>query len=254
MKVIIVDDEQFARESISNILNQKFPEITIVAQAGSLKHAIPKIKKHEPDLVFLDIDLTDGTGFDLLRAFDTILFKIIFVTAHNEFAIKAIKYSALDYLLKPVNSEELEKAVNRAKETFDADQEQKKINAFLHNSIAENKQNKKIIIHTSDSFFVVNVDDIIRCESANNYTEFILKDEKKILVSRSLKIYEAILAEQGFVRIHRSHLINLKYITRFEKKEGGSVFLVDEVRLPVSQRKRQELINLIQNYSLQDED
>lgn len=251
MKVIIVDDEQFARDSISNILNQKFQEITIVAQAGSLKEAIPKIHKYEPDLVFLDIDLTDGTGFDLLRAFDTILFKIIFVTAHNEFAIKAIKYSALDYLLKPVNSEELEKAVNRAKQTFDADQEQKKINTFLHNSIAENK---KIIIHTSDSFFVVNVDDIIRCEATNNYTEFILKEGKKILVSRSLKIYEAILAEQGFVRVHRSHLINLKYITRFEKKEGGSVFLVDEVRLPVSQRKRQELINLIQNYALQDED
>lgn len=251
MKVIIVDDEKFARESISNILHQKFPDITIVAQVGSLKEAIPEIKKQKPDLVFLDIDLTDGTGFDLLRAFESILFKIIFVTAHNEFAIKAIKYSALDYLLKPVNSEELEEAVNRAKETFNADQEQKKISTFLHNSITDNK---KIIIHTSDSLFVVNVDDIIRCESANNYTEFFLKDGKKILVSRSLKIYEAILSEQGFMRIHRSHLINVKYITRFEKKEGGSIFCIDEVRLPVSQRKKQELINIIRDYSLQDED
>lgn len=241
MRVIVVDDENFARQSIINVINSKFTDIEVVGQSESVKDAIEQIKNKKPDLVFLDIDLTDGTGFDLLNVIETIPFKIIFVTAHNEFAIKAIKFSALDYLLKPVDSLELEVAINRAKESINIGLEQQKIGTFVHNFSSKSKGDKKILLRTSDRLHIIAISDIVRCESQNNYTLFIIKDKRRILISKSMKFYEDMFLAHNFVRVHRSHLINAKFVVCFDKKNNGYVTLADGEKVPVSLRKTQEL-------------
>lgn len=249
IKVIVVDDELFARQSIIAILNSKFSNISIVGEAESVIDAVKIIQEKKPDLVFLDIDLTDGSGFDVVNFLKPVSFQLIFVTAHQEYAIKAIKFSALDYILKPVSSFELEAAVNRLLEEKESVNQQLKLDAFDENMQDGSTKKKKIVLKTSDSIHLINVCDVMRCEADNNYTTFYISTGERIIVSKGLKEYDELLTEHGFFRVHQSHLINISCISRFDKRDGGSIVLCDEAKIPVSQRKKQKLLDIFEQYN-----
>lgn len=233
MNVIIVDDEATVRNTIRALLNEHFPEVIILATAGSIEEGYEAIRQNNPDLIFLDIELPDGTGFDLLKKFSTVSFKVIFVTGHQEYALDAIKVSALDYVLKPVDTDELCKAVEKAREIINQADQQLKLQALSEN-LQSRKVLKRIILHTSDHLQLVSVSDIIRAEADSNYTSFSLSDGKKILVSRTIKEFEILLSGSGMIRVHQSHLININYIDRFVKKDGGYLILKEGTKIPVS--------------------
>lgn len=242
IKAIIIDDEKNSREVITEILKECFGEIKIVAQTGDVKNSIKEIKHHKPNLLFLDIDLPDGTGFDILKNVEYNNIKVIFITAHQEYAIEAIKFSAFDYILKPFNSGELIKTVQRV-----LDEQTAKNNALRFEAILSSFGNslpelKKIVLKTSDRIYLVNVKDIIRCEAENNYTIFHLSNGNKIMVSKTIKTYETLLAEHEFLRVHQSHLVNLNYIQHFDKPDGGLLVLSDNSTVPVSHPKKALLL------------
>ena len=249
-RTVIIDDEKRQQQSIEKMVKMYCSGLDVVAKADGVKSGEIAIRKFKPDLVLLDIQLGDGSGFDLLEKFDPTPFRVIFITAFDQFAIKAFRFNALDYLLKPIDPDELCQAAARASALL-----QKDFNMQLQNLKQylqpENKNHGKIIIKTYDSIYLVPVQDILYCESDSNYTRFHLTGGKKIMVSATLKEYEDILAESGFFRLHKSFLVNLRYISRFEKAEGGSVVLEGEVKIPVASRKRDELIQLLeqQNYN-----
>ena len=245
MNVVIVDDEPLARKTIETIISDHFPDVNIAGQAGSVEDAVAVIKNTNPDLVFLDVDLTDGYGFDILSILKPFDFKVIFITAHQEYAIKAIKFSALDFILKPISEYELVDAVKKAYAETNKNDKNIKWDAFFNN--INNNENKKIVLKTSDSIHLIKVSDIIRVEADNNYSTFFLKDNDKIVVSKGLIEYEKLLNDYGFFRVHQSHLINLSYISRFDKKDGGYVVLSDKSQVPVSQRKRQKILSFFEN-------
>jgi len=244
MRAVIVDDELFARQSLESILLDYYPAIRLVGQADSVQQAVDLIKEVNPELVFLDIDLPDGTGFDVLSILKTFQFKVIFVTAHHEYAIKAIKFSAFDYILKPVNQMELKVAIKRVID--EKDNNKIKMDAFIHNLQNQKIEDKKIVLKTSESIYLIGVRDIIRCEADNNYTSFFLNTGERIVISKGLKEYDEMLSSYGFFRVHQSHLINIRCISRFDKKEGGFIVLSDKTQIPVSQRKKQKLLEMFE--------
>ncbi len=247
MNIVIVDDEPLARKTIETIILEHFPDINIVGQAGSVEEAVPVIKNTNPDLLFLDVDLTDGYGFDILSILKPFNFKVIFITAHQEYAIKAIKFSALDFILKPVSEYELVDAVKKAYTETNKNDKNIKWDAFFNNIYTTGKENKKIVLKTSDCIHLIKVSDIIRIEADNNYSTFFLLNGDRIVVSKGLIEYEKLLTDYGFFRVHQSHLINLSYISRFDKKDGGYVVLSDKSQVPVSQRKRQKILTFFEN-------
>lgn len=247
MNVVIVDDEPMARETIKSIIIDGFSDINIVGEADSVKSAVDIIKNTNPDLVFLDVDLTDGYGFDILTMLKPIGFKVIFITAHQEYAIKAIKFSAFDFILKPISVAELSDAINRAKIEEDSKSQSLKWSVFFNN--INSKEKKTIVLKTSESIHLIHVDDIIKCEADNNYSTFYLVNGDKIVISKGLKEYEELLDGQGFFRVHQSHLINLRFVSRFDKRDGGFVVLTDKSHVPVSQRKKQKLLEFFESLS-----
>ena len=246
IKTIIIDDEQKAREAITDLLAAYCPNVKVIAQAENVETGVAAIKQNKPDLVLLDINMPDGTGFDVLKKLDTIQFKVVFITAYEEYAIKAIKFSALDYIVKPIDPDELVQAIEKVEHSIEKDNINLKLNAFLSNMEHINKGAKKIVLKTSESMHIVNVQDIIRCEADGNYTRFFLIDGKKLIVSRVLKEFDEMLEEYGFCRTHQSHLININHIERFDKRDGGSVVMKDGTEVPVSSRKREVLIGLFE--------
>lgn len=244
IRAAIIDDEKAPRQSIAQILALKFPEIEIVAQAGSVKNGVELLRRHKPDLVFLDIDLGDGSGFDLLEKLKPVDFKLIFVTGFSEFAIHAFKFSALDYILKPINSQELSEAVEKAISQIKLSNQALKLEALFANFQNVAHESKKIVLKTQESIHLLNIQDIIRCQSDNAYVTFFLNNGKRIVISNSLKEYEELLVPYGFSRTHQSHLINVNCIVRFDKRQGGYIVMSDNSQVPVSQRKRHELLAL----------
>ncbi|MCX6296611.1 MAG: LytTR family DNA-binding domain-containing protein [Bacteroidetes bacterium] len=242
IKAIIVDDELGARESLSKMLEKNCKQIEVVAKVDSMLSAFEAITNKEPDLVFLDIEMPNGNAFDLLEKFKNINFNIIFTTAYDHYAIKAIKFSAVDYILKPIDPEELVIAVKRFEEragqksTLD-----KQFKTLLSNVRPENKL-KKVGIPDGDGLIFINLSDIIRCDSDGNYTFFILTNGKKIIASRTLGEYEQMFAEDNFFRIHRSHLINLEHVKKYIKGEGGYVVLSDNSQVEVSRRNKTDFL------------
>jgi two-component system LytT family response regulator len=236
--LVIVDDMPNAREVIASIIKQNFKNTTIVATADSVQSGIKAIKEHEPDIVLLDIQMHDGSGFDILNKLKPFKFKVIFISAYEEHALKAFKFSAIDYILKPIDSAELVAAVQKAELALSQNDQSQSINVLENNYSNSNKESKKIVLRTSDSIYVVNVKDIIRCEADENYTTFYLLDKQKILISKPLKEYDELLAEFGFFRVHQSHLINLDYFKQYKKADGGYAVMTDGSTLPVSSRKK----------------
>lgn len=246
INVIIIDDDEFARNILKKEIISNFNEFDIIAEGEDVASGLEIINKNNPDIVFLDIDMPDGTGFDLLKKLTNINFKLVFITAHSEFAIKAIKFSAIDYVLKPFDSSEIIQTLTKLKDIFEKENEQIKIKTFLNNLDNITNSKKKIVLKTSDNIYVVDVQDIVRCLSENNYTTFFINNNTKIVISKTLKEYEMLLDEFGFIRVHRSHLININYVKRFAK-ESNYLYMKDNSVIPVSHRKKELLLSIFEN-------
>jgi len=198
-KVLIIDDENRTRELIAKMIDSFGYDVEAIPEGENVQSAIAAIEKHQPDIVFIDIQMPDGTGFDVIRSIEEKNFEVIFITAHEEFAIKAIKFSALDYLLKPVDTSELRAALEKALAMIDERKEHSQFDA-LHKNMQPNEK-RRLVLKTQESVHVVELDQIIRCEADRNYTSFFLKDDKKILVSKTLKEYETLLSGHNFLRV-----------------------------------------------------
>ena len=245
LKAIVVDDLKEYRDTILQVVQSSNYDIQIVAEAVCVKDAELQIKKHHPDIVFLDIEMPDGTAFDLLQKFSAITFKIIFITAYQDFSIKAFKYSAIDYILKPIDNEELHQAILRTKEVIDKESLSLKFSALLSNINAKNQRPQKLILKTAERIFAIDIDDIVRCQAETSYTQFFLIDGKKILVSKNMKEYIDLLPNNQFYRTHHAHLININYFDHFIKADGGTMVMKDHSKVPVSSRKKEELLKVI---------
>lgn len=244
-RAVIIDDEYNSRENIKQLLLLLCPDVEVVGEADGIKAGINCINSNKPDLVFLDIKMPDGSGFDMLLRLGKFDFRLIFVTAFDDYALKAFRFNAIDYLTKPINPDELRQAVQKVISSPNIDTSGEAIKLMLE-SMSKPALPKKIILKTLNTIHVIEVDDIIRCESDRNYTIFHMKDGDNVLISRSMKEYHEMLAEYGFLRIHNSHLINLKYVKRFLRDELICV-LKDNSNIPVSYRKRDELYSRINN-------
>lgn len=244
LKIIIVDDETRIRTSLSHILQLHYPKASVVAEAENIQAAITAITLHSPDVVLLDIKMPGGTGFDLLQRLMPVKFKVIFITAFNDFAVQAFKFSAIDYLLKPVIPSDLVTALEKARERMDLEMENIKLKTFVGNL---DQEEKKIILNTQEATHVISVNDIIRCEADRNYTRFFLNNKKTILVSGGLKEYEELLKPYNFIRPHHSHVVNLNFITKLEKRTN-ILILKDGSEVPVSIRKHPELAEILSKF------
>ena len=242
LKAIIIDDVEQARKTLKKDLSSYCKEIEIIGEASGVVEGVKLLKKTDPDVVFLDIQMQDGSGFDLLELLNDIKFKIIFTTASDAHAIKAFKYSALDYLLKPIDPDDLKLAVEKLASNPITDKENLKL--LLSN--VKNKKHDRLALHTQDKIHIVTITDIIRCEANVNYTEFYFSGGKKLLVTRTLKEFDELLAENGFFRVHQSHLVNTHFIKEFIKTDGGYLIMNDGSNVPVSSRKRAEVVQMLE--------
>lgn len=247
LRAVIVEDEKKSRETLAGLLKLFCKNIEIVAEADDVYSGIKAIETHSPDVVFLDIQMPDGNGFMLLESLKEINFEVIFTTAYDQFAIKAIKFSALDYLLKPIFPDELKAAVKKAEEKISGTHSRAGIQTLLENIKSPVMDSPKIVLSTFDKIHIVNITDIVRCESDNYYTIFHFTEEKNLIVSKTLKEIEELLSGYNFIRPHKSHLVNLLYIKNFIKPDGGSITMIDGTNVPVSRRKRESIIEMLSN-------
>ena len=249
IKAILIDDDSNLRSGMKGLLAMFAPQIEIIGEADTVETGVAIIEKVKPQLIFLDIQLTDGTGFDILEKitekYGKIESHVVFITAHEEFAIKAFRFSALDYLLKPVDPEELKKVIEKINKTILKNNEFSNVELLLENIKKQTNSFKRIALSNSDGIHLFDISDIIRCESEDNYTKFFIKNNKTILISKTLKEYEELLTAHGFERIHQSHLINLAYLKSYIKKDGGYVMMSDNSHLPISQRKKERLQEIL---------
>ena len=242
---IMIDDEPAAQDVLLRMLSLHHQQFKILQICSSVKEGVEAIKKHKPQLVFLDVQMPPGTGFDVLQATRDIPFEVIFTTSYEEYAIHAFKVSAIDYLLNPFSAEQLEIAISKFKEKSLSSHNKQHIENLLQNIHPANKQNGKIALPSSKGYVFVSSDAIVRCEADNNYTTLYMKDKSKHLVSRTLKEFEELLKPYGFFRVHASHLINLDCVAEYIKGEGGQVKLIDGSVVEVSRRKKEEFISQI---------
>ncbi len=243
IKTVLIDDEANNIETLRNFIGKYCLDLQICATAKNVKQGIEIIKKHNPELVFLDIEMPDGTGFDILESLNDINFQLIFVTAYDNYAIKAFRYSALDYILKPVNPEILIKAVQKVKENLKQSDIEKKIENLFMNF--KHKKQETIALPTSQGINIEKISDIICCISDSNYTTLYFRKKTKIMVSRSLKYFDELLSDNDFFRIHQKYLINLKHLTRYIKGDGGHVIMSDGKKLDVSRRRKLAFTELL---------
>jgi len=247
MKAVIIDDEADVRATLRTMIDIYCPTVQVVAEGSSVQEGLRCIHSHQPDLVMLDVHLGQQTGFDLLRQLDHINFYTIFITAHDEYAVKAFKYSAIDYLLKPVAPDDFAEALNRAGRLVSQEMLQMKIQAYLDNQQHEGCPTK-IVLKDADNIYLVCVENIIRLEAEGNYCQFFLADGRQLMVSKTLKEYDKLFSGHHFFRPHQSHLINLAHFDRYDRREGGTIYMKDGSSLPVAYRKKDKLLEALTAY------
>ena len=243
-KVLIIDDENRTRDFVKKMIDSFNLDLDVYTDGENVETGIEAINRIQPDILLLDIQMPDGTGFDVLNSIEIKNFEVIFITAYQEYAIKAIKFSALDYILKPIDSEELHSSIITAIDSLEFKREETKFIA-LENNIQSNNR-RKLVLKTQECVYVVDLNEIIRCEADKNYTFFYLNSGKKILVSRTLKDYETMLNGYGFFRIQQSHLINLEYLDRYDKQQGGAIIMKDGTSVPLSPAKKDQFFKLLE--------
>ncbi len=241
-RTVIIDDDQLARRGLKRILEQNFKELEILGEADSVVSGLLLINAVEPDLVFLDIEMPDGTGFSLLEKLPEVNFKVVFTTSYSDYAITAFKYSAFDYIVKPVLIENVRSTVSRISE-IPILQEKQRVEVLKKNLDRSNEEDPTIALPEINGFTIVKVREILRCEGERNYSRIFFKNGTSVLVSRTLLDFDNLLVPHGFFRIHRSHLISLKDVNRYLKTDGGLVEMTDKTQLPVSSKFKDELLN-----------
>lgn len=246
MRVVLVDDDSSVRDNLKTLLSMYASDVEVIAEADGVKAGLECLKSNKQDLLLLDVEMQDGTGFDLLAMYGRLDFKVIFVTGHDAYAIKAFKFSAIDYLLKPVDPEELTKAIQKAQSVLTLEEQHVSVSTLVGNK-SKPWSDHKILLKDTENVYLIEVKDIIRCESETNYTKFFLTDGRKLTISKTLKEYDSLFEDQSFFRAHQSHLINLRHFDRYEKKEGGIVHMKDGSTLPVAVRKKEALMEALGN-------
>lgn len=246
IRCVIVEDEEMARNVLKSLLAQYCPDVMVCAEADDVISGKNMIETFRPDLVFLDIEMPGGSGFKLLTSIENKDFEVVFITAYEQFAIKAIRHDALDYILKPIDPKELVAAVEKVNEAKYKKTLKKQYDNLLKNLDPEQLVVRKISLSTSDKIHLIDVDDIIRCESDNYYTIIFFKDGTSLMVSKTLKDMEQKLEEYDFVRTHKSHLVNMRCIMNFIKDEM-MVVMTDGTKVPVSKRKKEKILEVIKN-------
>tara|TARA_Y100000589_G_scaffold250061_1_gene238159 strand:- start:8517 stop:9260 length:744 start_codon:yes stop_codon:yes gene_type:complete len=242
MKAVIIEDEAASRLTLRNYLREYCPQVELVAEADNIKSGAEIIKKHQPKLVFLDIEMPFGNAFDLLDQYDSIPFETIFVTAFSNYAIQAINLSSCSYLLKPVDIDELIDAVKKVEKSISQQSSFKTANILLENLAIENKQLKKIVLPTMEGFDVIQLKDIVHCQANDNLTDFYLKDGKKKTVCKTLKFFDEALSDFDFLRVHKSHLININFVESYQKGKVGDIKLSNGASVPLSINKKGSFI------------
>lgn len=243
MKAIIVEDKEYIRKGLMNLISSIDADIDIIGECESVQDAVIVTKACKPELVFLDINLSDGTAFDFLDQLESIDFKIIFITAYEEYALRALKIGAVDYLLKPVDVDELKAALQKVENLTAADQK----NQIAKAKQVFNNEGNHLILSFHDSYQVINLDELIYCESDKGYTTFYCVDGKKHLVSKTLKDFEDRLLEAKFQRPHQSFMINMKFVDKYDK--SGTIYLKNGTKIPVSSRKKESFLSSLFNWN-----
>ena len=243
LTAVIIDDEANSVDVLKTLLATYCPTVKVIAQADHAAAGRKLINEHSPDLVFLDIEMPFETGFDMLDALENRNISVIFVTAYDHYALKAIKYYAMDYLLKPVDIDELKLAVKKAEDKKQQQDFTELPVNLLKNYLEKGLDNSKIALPMADGIQFVNRNEIVRCEACGNYTKIYLKENRTYLVARTLGEYEDLLAPYNFLRIHHAHLINLDHIEKYVRGEGGYVIMSDGAVVDISRRKKQDFLN-----------
>ncbi len=248
IRAVLIDDEISNLENLRTLLEKHCPQVTIIATAQNVSDAVNAIEKHLPDLVFLDIQMGKQTGFDVLKMLPARNFEVVFVTAYGQYGIQAVKFAALDYLLKPIDIEELINAVNKAEQKL-ATQVQTSQLDFLLQQLKKPEENiTKIALQMQNEIRYVTLSEIIRCEADNTYTHFFLSSNERIVVSKSLKEYADLLCPNGFLRTHQSHLVNPKYVKSWLKEDGGILLLMSGEKIPISKPNKDTVKQALQQH------
>lgn len=243
MKTMVIDDHKEMRSNLCGML-QAFDNIRIVGEASGVQEGLQRITALKPELIFLDVEMGDGTGFDLLSQLENKSMKVIFVTGHDTYAIKAFKFSAIDYLLKPVDPDDLEQAIEKAfTSAFGGSSEH--IETLLHNR----ETLKRLVLSDAQSTYLIDLKEIVRIASDVNYSKFYLQDGREIVMAKTLKTYHEMLGNSGFFRSHQSHLVNLAHFERLDKADGGTIRMRTGDSVPVSSRKRDELMLALEAFA-----
>jgi len=240
---LIIDDEENGRKNLSLLIKKHCPQLEIVAMAESVKQAVKLIHKHQPQLLLLDIEMKDGTGFDVLKQCTNIPLEVIFVTAYDQYGLNAIKFSAIDYILKPIDETLLVTAVEKAINQIELKQENIRLLNLVRNT-SQSNDHKRIALPFVDSIEFVEVKNIIRLEAEGSYTRFFTTD-KTLLISGSLKEYDEMLSPHGFIRTHQAHLVNPEFIKSLIKSDGGYLIMINGDSVPISRLRKMEVINVL---------
>lgn len=248
MKAILIDDEISNLENLRTLLEKHCPQIAILATAQNVNDAVDAIEKYSPNVVFLDIQIGDETGFDVLKLLPKRNFEVIFVTAYDQYGIQAVKFAALDYLLKPIDIEELINAVNKAEQKLATPIQNLQLDFLLQQLKKPETNVSTIALQMQSEIRYVNLSEIIRCEADDSYTYFFLSDSEKILVSKSLKEYADLLRPNGFLRTHQSHLVNPKYVKSWLKEDGGILLLTSGEKIPISKPNKETVKQALQRF------
>jgi two-component system LytT family response regulator len=243
---LLLDDDADSRLITGTFIKKYFPDVHIAGEAASVEEGLEMVQRLKPDLLLLDIEMPDGTGFDLLRNVEQKSFEVIFITAFNAYAIDAFRFSAIDYLLKPLSLDDLRESLLKVREKMQAKMFEMHWASLAHNLEHKNNYDRRLAIATISGFVFVDVKDIVRCESNSNYTQFYFDNGKKMVSSRNLGYYEELLPAEKFCRIHHSHLINIDFLDQYIKGgSGGTVVMKDGAELDVSQRKKEDFLQKV---------
>ncbi len=247
MKVLIVDNEKEVRGLLKDMIASISADAYIVEEAEGVETGLHKINTFQPDVIFLDVEMNDGTGFDLMNRVSNPAFQLVFTTAHNKYAVQAFKCSAIDYLLKPVDITELELALQKAKTNISGSSLSKQMEILMLQLTAKEPKDKQIVLKDSEASYFVKVQDILYCEAEGSYTKFYLAGEQPIVISKNLSTYEEILGVYGFIRTHHSYLVNPSHIKLYDKTDGGTLLLHNGQTVPISHRKKDFVLHMLES-------